>query len=815
MHDSRLVVGAGGTGKSHRLQAWAAEAASDDGVVAWLRGSPARPVTADQVVEATADPSATIVADDLQWFEPAALDLILDATAQRRVLASRRPARLPGPAGDVIDAIDETLGLDHPVERVGLLDLDAFAPVLAALRAASDENDAGRAGATASDELEALHRMSGGSPALAADLLQVSWSNFDDEPPQELVDAVLRRVRRAGESVQEALALTAVARSIEPDADNHDTVALTALPEGTDAVAVARSARAGGLVDDEGQPIPLIERVLLADLSAFEQGPLHDRLAEVLAPAEPIRAAKHLLVGAGTLATGPDLLADAAVTLSAVDPALAARMIDRAEALGLAPAVVATIRATGAFHRGAPEALMHLSTAVEAAGTLDGSTAAIGFGLDLRDLRFDQAAARPLDGELSEPLGRLAKSLVGEAIDGPTTPAITPLGAIVTAMADSVEMLASGDVTGALGACSAAADDFDRLRPSSPLGLTPHGLGALAAITVADHRVVEVLTARGVEQLSGGPGEQLTHRLIGAYGALAAGDYRPALDALREADDPEAGFDDHALSQRDRLLLASIEAAIARRSGDTSRLRTAWTRAEDALLRQSTSWLLLDFFTEILACGARLGDEHRVEPLVDALVAQGAELPESGPGRAAANWLRLQVAIAAEDGEAVATIAEVMAGLAPTDRRSSAHQAAASAWAAVFAKKADEAQIVEVADLLAAIGEGWEASRLLGQAALDEADAAAARRLLEAARLATSDQIDDSAESGLAGLGLSEREAEVAALVAEGRTHKEIGAQLFISPKTVEHHVAKIRQKLGAESRADMLGLIRQALDRS
>ena len=59
---------------------------------------------------------------------------------------------------------------------------------------------------------------------------------------------------------------------------------------------------------------------------------------------------------------------------------------------------------------------------------------------------------------------------------------------------------------------------------------------------------------------------------------------------------------------------------------------------------------------------------------------------------------------------------------------------------------------------------------------------------------------------------LSAREQEVAACVVDGLTHKEIGAMLFISPKTVEHHVARIRQKLGATSRAELLAGLRSTL---
>ena len=53
----------------------------------------------------------------------------------------------------------------------------------------------------------------------------------------------------------------------------------------------------------------------------------------------------------------------------------------------------------------------------------------------------------------------------------------------------------------------------------------------------------------------------------------------------------------------------------------------------------------------------------------------------------------------------------------------------------------------------------------------------------------------------------------MARLVLAGRTHKEIGAQLYIAPKTVEHHVARIRTKLGATSRAEFVAALRSELD--
>ena len=49
----------------------------------------------------------------------------------------------------------------------------------------------------------------------------------------------------------------------------------------------------------------------------------------------------------------------------------------------------------------------------------------------------------------------------------------------------------------------------------------------------------------------------------------------------------------------------------------------------------------------------------------------------------------------------------------------------------------------------------------------------------------------------------------------DGRTHREIGAELYISAKTVEHHVANVRQKLGATTRAELLAAIREELART
>ena len=61
-----------------------------------------------------------------------------------------------------------------------------------------------------------------------------------------------------------------------------------------------------------------------------------------------------------------------------------------------------------------------------------------------------------------------------------------------------------------------------------------------------------------------------------------------------------------------------------------------------------------------------------------------------------------------------------------------------------------------------------------------------------------------SAQAGPSALAaLTDREREVLRLIAKGKSNRDIGSELFISPKTASVHVSNILGKLGAASRTE------------
>ena len=66
-----------------------------------------------------------------------------------------------------------------------------------------------------------------------------------------------------------------------------------------------------------------------------------------------------------------------------------------------------------------------------------------------------------------------------------------------------------------------------------------------------------------------------------------------------------------------------------------------------------------------------------------------------------------------------------------------------------------------------------------------------------------------SAESApdrtLGGSGLTPQQMQIARLIAEGATNREVAERMFVSPRTVDYHLRNIFQRLSISSRAELI----------
>jgi DNA-binding NarL/FixJ family response regulator len=117
------------------------------------------------------------------------------------------------------------------------------------------------------------------------------------------------------------------------------------------------------------------------------------------------------------------------------------------------------------------------------------------------------------------------------------------------------------------------------------------------------------------------------------------------------------------------------------------------------------------------------------------------------------------------------------------------------------------------AEALLAAGDRDSAAQVLGRAAevtgrlgarlLDGEVQALARRARLDLAPPTAASAAASASSPAAQLGLTPRQVEVLALVAAGRSNRQIAQELFISPRTASVHVSNILAKLGVAGRVE------------
>ncbi|UZJ25008.1 helix-turn-helix transcriptional regulator [Rhodococcus antarcticus] len=343
----------------------------------------------------------------------------------------------------------------------------------------------------------------------------------------------------------------------------------------------------------------------------------------------------------------------------------------------------------------------------------------------------------------------------------------------------------------------------------APTPVSATAVAAIAALHAGDLDRAGLVLARSVGDpaVTGPP--RAHHLALLGWTAMLRGDLAGA-DELRAQ-----GVAVGSPALRDELFLRALEVGLARRSRDLAALKAAWGRAGEVLGELTPDLFTLLPLGELWVAAARVGSAARLAPLVEEAQELLARLGDPVLWSSALHWSGVHAAILQEDPDGLRPHAAALTAASHHSEYAAALAMAGQAWLRVLVGRVDTDEVTAAARALARFGLSWDGSRLAGQAALRATGGSVATDLLDVARsLAPSTTTSGStASAALPGDGtlLSDREREVAALVVHGLTYRDIGEQLFISAKTVEHHVARIRGRLGAQSRSELFAMLRAA----
>lgn len=755
-------------------------------------------------------PDLAFVVDDAHLLEDSEIDCLTEQVAHPG--ATVVVAAEPLAHRQALRALVTALERENPVATLGALPAAEVNRIVTAALGAPAPPETVRSVMIATAGLPFLVRAAAGAAT---------------RPDEAARFALIERLRRVDEQTRDTLLITSLSLELGPD----DVAAALRLT-GPDALTLVDRARAGGLVEPshdrrflrlvhdciaqiagaarhhEIESALLSSQLELSTLSAelavrlAEHGLRDDRLAEALsdhathAQGQPARAARlyRAAAQAGSAAqTTP--LADALAL--AGDCGTAGRMADELLSSDDPAERAAAVRiaASIALHDGsaaqAADLFRWLGPYPDAAISSAGAVVQLAVG--------DGAAARTaLSAELSGPptsTARAARNLADGllmSLDQPFAVTIARLGQSVTTEHQTVGV--APDTPAAL-VTLAALHGGDPVRARSVIGRAVRaGDDGAAAFTAYRHRLL-----LGWVKMQDG---QL---------AAAAADVSAV----------EAGS---ALHRRDALWAAALRTAIARRSGDSGAVQKHWYAAMEVLAEYSIDLYSLLPLGELWVAGARMRQidrlQHTLTEAFSLLDALGKPVLWSVP----LHWAGVHAGILANSPAAVAPHGQALTAAAGQSAFARALAYAGRIWLRVLANHVDTDEVTAAARGLSQYGLTWDGTRLASQAALQTPDPRVSQAMLQLARdLKQTSAVDDApapiaahtpaAQHSSSGPArLSDREREVAELLLLGMPYRDIGSQLFISAKTVEHHVARIRRRLGAESRSEMLSMLRAML---
>ncbi len=337
---------------------------------------------------------------------------------------------------------------------------------------------------------------------------------------------------------------------------------------------------------------------------------------------------------------------------------------------------------------------------------------------------------------------------------------------------------------------------------------SPAALAALLALHLGELDLAESVLQRAISADLGGPLLRRRHQILRAWVAMARGDLAEATAALEAAGEPPT--DD----TRDVYLMHAVRVGIARRAGDTGALADAWAQARTAVAGMSVDLFHLLPLGELLVGAAQLRDEHWLAPQLQDAEVVLSRLGQPALWSAAFHWCGVLAAIVSDRPETLIPHADAISEASKVSRHARTLAAAGHTWVRVLGRDIDAAAINHAVEGLSGIGLRWDASQLAAQAALHSQDRRVSLDLLNLARAArgTHRSSSTSASAHPQSSQLTDREWEIARLVTQGVQYREIGERLYISPRTVEHHMATVRRRLGATNRAEMIDTLRRLL---
>lgn len=394
------------------------------------------------------------------------------------------------------------------------------------------------------------------------------------------------------------------------------------------------------------------------------------------------------------------------------------------------------------------------------------------------------------------------------------------LAVAVNLMGQGIMHSVSGQAAHALPSLIQASDMMTASGTTVPLPESPAALATLAALHAGDLDVADSILDAALLGGQGGPAARPRLLLMRAWVAMQRDRPERAYEAITQA-----SALDCELVPRDVLWLRALEVGLARRADDGASLLRAWHRARESVLHVDIDLYNLMPLAELLIAATRLRDAERVGPqLVDAW-ALLERLGDPPLWSVPLHWAAIQAAILVERPQDLGPHAAALVRASDHDHLAATLASAGRAWVLVLAGNVDVAVVEAAARGLASVGMTWEGARLAGHASARAPERKDMARLLACARdlrpstkrppeptssapEATRSESTDSEENGM-----SAREREVALLVLEGKTYQEIGETIFISPRTVEHHIASIRRRLGVTTRGELLAQLRIMLD--